>query len=225
MTGALFTSILVTGFTVSFLHGALPTHWLPFVLVGRRQGWSAVRTVAVTALAGLGHVLMTMALGLVLVASGIALQDHWGKLLPLFAGGLLVALGLFYIARHALGAGGHTHNPLLRRFAPAYAGSGHGEAPALSDRTAILGLFAVLALSPCEAFLPIYVSGISYGWAGFGLLSAVLAGGAIASMTALTALSLTGAGWLGLKAAERYEALVLGAALCLLGVLVIVLER
>ena len=29
------------GFVTAFLHAALPTHWLPFTLVGRAQGWRA----------------------------------------------------------------------------------------------------------------------------------------------------------------------------------------
>ena len=34
MTSPLFASILATGFAVALLHGAMPNHWLPFVLVG-----------------------------------------------------------------------------------------------------------------------------------------------------------------------------------------------
>ncbi len=211
MTGPLFVSILATGFTVAFLHGALPTHWLPFVLVGRRQGWRAGKTLAITAAAGFGHAVMTMGLGLLLVASGLAAGKVIGKAFPLVAGGLLICLGLFYLIRHALGGHGHSH--------------GSRTETALSDRGAVAGLMVVLTLSPCEAFLPIYLSGTRFGWAGFGLLSVVLVGAAVASMVGLTALSLAGVGALRMKAAERYEGAVMGAALCLLGLLVIVLER
>ncbi len=50
MNDPLFGSIVVTGLTVSFLHSALPTHWLPFVLAGRRQGWRRNKTLTITAL-------------------------------------------------------------------------------------------------------------------------------------------------------------------------------
>jgi len=224
MTDSLFASMLGAGFAVAFLHGALPNHWLPFVLVGRRQGWSAGRTLTITALAGLGHAVVTMALGLVLVGAGMALGDRLGPVLPLIAGGLLIALGAFYLVRHTNG-GGHVHLPFLGRFAPVHGAIGGEAAATVSDRTAILGLLAILALSPCEGFVPIYVSGLRWGWAGFGALSLVLVVAAMASMTALTALSMAGARWLGLKSTERYEGLVMGAALCILGALVIVLER
>ena len=224
MTSPLFASILATGFTVAFLHGAMPNHWLPFVLVGRRQGWSAAKAIAVTALAGVGHVLTTMLLGLLVVASGLAFGDRLGPVLPFIAGGLLIALGIYYLARSGSG-GGHLHLPFVGRLAPAYGALGAEAPAAVPDRTAVLGLFVFLTLSPCEAFLPVYLSGLRYGWQGFGVLSLVLGGGAVLSMAGLTALSLAGARWLGLKSTERYEGLILGGALCLLGVLVMVLER
>ena len=174
MASPLFISILATGFAVAFLHGALPNHWLPFVLVGRRQGWAAGKTLAITAAAGLCHAMITMALGLVLVATGMAVGDQLGPALPYVAGGILMALGLYYLARNARG-GGHLHLPFLGRLVPVHGPSGELVAPALSDRSAILGLMAILALSPCEAFLPVYLSGLRFGWTGFGVLSLVLA--------------------------------------------------
>jgi hypothetical protein len=224
MIGPLFVSILATGFAVAFLHGALPNHWLPFVLVGRRQGWGTGKTLAITAAAGLCHALITMLLGLVLVVTGMAVGDRLGPVLPYVAGAILMALGLYYLARNAKG-GGHLHLPFLGRLAPVYGPSGEIEAPALSDRSAILGLIAILALSPCEAFLPVYLSGLRFGWVGFGVLSLVLTAAAVSSMTGLTGLSLAGARWLGFKRTERYEGAVLGAALVLLGLLVILLEQ
>jgi hypothetical protein len=225
MTEPLFLSILLTGFAVAFLHGALPTHWLPFVLVGRRQGWATGRTLLVTALAGFGHVITTVVLGLLLVASGLAAGETLGRFVPYIAGGLLIALGLYYLANHSFAAARHNHHlPLFKRFhIPEEPGEERG--PAMSDRSAVLGLVTVLTLSPCEAFLPVYLSGAPYGWEAFGLLSVVLTCAAVASMVGFAGLSMAGARWLGLKAVERSEGLVLGAALCALGVLVIVLER
>ena len=43
-------SVLGAGLVTAFLHAALPTHWLPFVLVGRAQRWTLPRMLgAVTA--------------------------------------------------------------------------------------------------------------------------------------------------------------------------------
>jgi len=224
MTSPLFVSILATGFVVAFLHGALPNHWLPFVLVGRRQGWGSGKTMTITAFAGLAHATVTMLLGLLLVALGLAVGDRFGPVLPFIAGGLLIAIGAYYLISHVRGDG-HLHLPFLGRLVPAEGVIGDAAAPVLSDRAAVTGLLAMLAVSPCEAFVPVYLSGLRFGWAGFGLLSLVLAAAAVSSMVGLTGLSLAGARRLGLKSTERYEGLVLGAALCLLGVLVMVMEH
>lgn len=221
MTSALFAPLLATGFVVAFLHGALPNHWLPFALVGRRQGWSTGKTLVITAFAGVAHAGVTMLLGLALVAAGMAFGGPIAAALPVIAGGGLIALGVYYLVSHARGDG-HLHLPFIGRLAPAT--EGEVATAGLSDRAAILGLLAILALSPCEAFLPIYLSGLRYGWAGFGALSVVLTGAAVLSMTGLTGLSLAGARRLGLKSAERYEGMLLGAMLCVMGVLVIWLE-
>ena len=44
--------------------------------------------------------------------------------------------------------------------------------------------------SPCEAFLPIYVSGIRFGWGGFALLTLILSSAAVAGMLVFTSLAL-----------------------------------
>jgi len=86
-------------------------------------------------------------------------------------------------------------------------------------------LFALLTFSPCEGFLPVYVSGIQFGWFGFALLSTVLAGATMAGMLFFTWLTLLGIERINLRAIEKYEAGFLGSALCFLGVLIILLEH
>ena len=204
MTWTFFASIAATGFAVAFLHAALPTHWLPFVLVGRAQKWSTGRTLSVTLLAGLGHVGLTMALGLALVMAGLALQPSLGHIFHWIVGGLMVAVGVFYVVR-----GRHNHAlPEVGRRA-------YG-----SDRAAIAALVTLLTLSPCEAFLPYYLAGMEHGWQAFVALSLVLLVATSAGMLIFTGLSLAGFKRLGLQWVERYEETILGVALILVGVAV-----
>lgn len=208
MNLTLLTPIALTGFTVAFLHAALPTHWLPFVLVGRGQHWSTGKTLGVTALAGLGHVAFTILLGLVLVGAGLAVQPRMGDLFGWGVGALMVALGLFYLWR-----GRHDHGEAevqTRRYA--------------SDRAAIIALVVLLTLSPCEAFLPIYLAGVKHGWTGFMALSAVLMAATAGGMLLFTTLSLAGVRRLGLEKIARYESTILGLALIVMGAGVAFLE-
>lgn len=76
------TTIAVTGFTIAFLHAAIPTHWLPFVLASRVQKWSRSKTLLVTAGCGSGHVLFTAALGFLVAWLGIAIGERVGAGFP-----------------------------------------------------------------------------------------------------------------------------------------------
>ena len=80
-------------------------------------------------------------------------------------------------------------------------------------------------LLTCEAFLPIYVSGIRFGWGGFALLTLILSTAAVAGMLVFTSLALLGIRSIGLGWFERYENLVMGSLLLLVGVMVLLFEK
>jgi len=246
MNQALILSIVAAGFTVAFFHAALPTHWLPFVVTSRAQRWDRTKTLSVTAFAGLGHIFITTLLGVLVAWLGMNVDRMTGSIFPLLGGGLLVLVGLFYIYRGA--SGGHVH------LIPGSHGHGHDHGHShdyhrhdhnhprhdhnasdvesaiahhprrTSDRAAIVSLFTLLTLSPCEAFLPVYVSAVRYGWSGFALASVVLAVATIAGMVTFTALTLAGLERFRLDALEKYEGIILGCVLILLGIAFVVLE-
>jgi hypothetical protein len=234
MNDAVLTSIAVTGLGVAFFHAAIPTHWLPFVLAARAQNWTRSRTLSVTALAGTGHVLMTAILGMLIAWFGIALNERFGTWFPRIAGGGLLLLGLFYLYRQLSGKG-HAHHHLFCGHPHTHSGElehehDHASSPlsarpaAPSDRIAITSLLALLTFSPCEAFLPIYASGVRYGWAGYALLTGILSVGTVAAMVLFTWLTLTGAKKIKLTLLEKYESGVIGALLCAVGVLIMLFE-
>ena len=235
----LLTTIAATGFTVAFLHAAIPTHWLPFVLVARARGWTHWRTLTVTAFAGLGHIALTTILGLIIAWLGFQVGERAGALLPWITGGLLFLIGGYFFWRQVRGAGVCHHHPPGSQHEPSEeCGHDHEhshwddelkESALLSQRSgdwaAISGLFVMLTLSPCEGFLPIYLSGVQFGWTGFLLLSGILAVATLAGMTLLTWLALLGFERFQIKRFERWEAGLLGGLFFLLGGIIIVLER
>lgn len=346
MDSKVFTTIAATGFSVAFFHAAIPTHWLPFVLTGRVQKWGKPKTLAITTLAGCGHVLFTAALGFLVAWCGIKLSDKIGGWFPWIAGGALITFGLYYVIQQIRGKGhghshlfgGHAHDhgevehgprngllvntghgfieltvfetgvpPQFRLFfydtdkqarsVPTpehikietvrpdgarqtfafcaqgeylesttaipephefkaivqlshgshahnhevqfeehdhahhdHGGCSHDSAavqppPRKSDWAAILSLLALLTFSPCEGFLPVYVSGVRYGWSGFFLLTLILSVATVAGMVVFTWLTLAGMEKLKLQFLEKYERGILGALLCVLGLLVILFEH
>lgn len=239
MNFAVLTTIAATGFTVAFFHAAIPTHWLPFVLVSRARGWRRGKTLLVSAFAGLGHVALTSLLGLVIAWFGFQLGERVGRLFPWIAGGMLIAIGLFYFWRQFSGRGVlHHHPPGGHHHESAECGHEHDhshwedelkDTALVSDRAgdwaAISGLFTMLTLSPCEGFLPVYLSGVQFGWRGFVILSLILAVGTLAGMLVFTWLTLVGLEKLPVQKFERAEAGLLGAIFTVLGVLLFVFEQ
>ena len=92
--------------------------------------------------------------------------------------------------------------------------------PQVADRTALLGLIALMALSPGEVLLPIYLSSATEGLGVLAALTAVFALGTVLGMVVFTALAGAGASILRLERWARYEGAVLGLALIGLGLLV-----
>jgi hypothetical protein len=237
MTTGLFTAIALTGFTVAFLHAAIPTHWLPFVAAARAQHWNSAKTLIVTGIAGSGHVLFTTALGVMVSWGGIAINTRWSRSFPLIAGGALIAVGLFYLVSQLKGGHGHVHlfgGQHAHEHLDRHHQHEHDEeiekiehqwSRPRSDWAVIAGLVALLTFSPCEAFLPVFLTGAKYGWFGFALLSAILAIATVAGMIVFTWLTLHGLQRLRFKALEKYEPITVGLVFCLLGLIIILFEH
>jgi cadmium resistance protein CadD (predicted permease) len=221
---AVLTTIAITGFGIAFFHAAIPTHWLPFVLTSRVQRWNRAKTIAVTAFAGTGHVAVTALLGLCITWFGTTVNKSIGNWFPRIAGGALLLFGLYYVVRQLTGKG-HVHFPYPHEHLYEAQGELHQHPHRTSDRAAIMSLLAFLTLSPCEAFLPIYVSGIRYGWTGFALLTAILSFGTVMGMILFTSLTLAGLSRIKLGVLEKYESGVIGILLCAVGMLILLFEH
>ena len=205
-------SLLGGGFVAAFLHAALPTHWLPFVLVGRAQRWTLPKVLSTVATAGLAHIATTAVVGGLIVAAGLALDQWIEGLMPHLSAVLLFAFGGFYLIK-----------AVVRRTAPLAANGATLELsePTVSHAAAFWGLVAMLAISPGEVLLPIYMSSAQEGAGALALLTAAFALGTILGMGVFTTLARAGASVLKLERWARYEGAVLGVALIGLGLLVL----
>ncbi|HUH10438.1 MAG TPA: hypothetical protein VLZ51_12885 [Brevundimonas sp.] len=202
-------SLLGGGFVAAFLHAALPTHWLPFVLVGRAQRWSLARVMTVAVTAGLAHIASTAIVGSLIVAAGLALNAWIGGLLPHLSAALLFIFGAFYLAKASL------QKPIT-----ATGPEAEVPEPAVSDRAAFWGLVLMMAVTPGEVLLPIYLSSATEGVMALALLTLSFAAGTVLGMTLLAALASAGYSILRLERWARYEGAILGMALILIGFLV-----
>lgn len=189
--------------TVSLLHSFIPTHWLPFSIVGRAQRWTLSRTLFVTAFGAVLHVISTSLLGItaITMANTIAGEETVHKLASL----LLVILGGSYVLLFLSGKGtGHSHS--------------HNQP---MEKMAVAGLVLVPALSPCATTLPVF---LAVGNSSYMMVLAiiVLLLSTITVMTSLVALSFFGASQLKFHWVERYDKLLVGSVLCVVGVLTLI---
>jgi len=187
----------------------LPTHWLPFVLVGRGQRWTLPQVLTAVATAGLAHILSTAVVGGLIVAAGIAMDQWISGLLPGLSAGLLFLFGAFYLAKALL-------RPAIMAGGPSLALS----EPTVSHAAAFWGLVAMMAISPGEVLLPIYLSQATQGPLVLAALTLVFAAGTVLGMALFTVLARAGWSVLRLERWARYEGLILGVALILIGLLV-----
>lgn len=207
-------SMLGAGFATAFLHAALPTHWLPFVLVGRGQRWTLPQVLAAVTTAGLAHIATTAIVGGLIVAAGLAMDQWISGLLPSLSAGLLFLFGAFYLGRALL-------RPAIMAGGPSLALS----EPTVSHAAAFWGLVALMAISPGEVLLPIYLSQATEGPLVLALLTLAFAAGTILGMALFTVLARAGWSVLRLERWARYEGIVLGLALILIGLLIVLRQH
>ena len=156
--------LLATAASIGFIHTVLgPDHYLPFVVMGRARGWSVTRTVTITGLCGVGHVLGSVLLGLIGAALGVALgsleavEAVRGEL----AAWLLVGFGVAYFAwglRLAVRRRPHTHLHLHGDGRAHEHSHDHRDAHShVHDGKSLTPwvLFVIFVLGPCEPLIPV----------------------------------------------------------------------
>lgn len=68
-----FILLIGTAASIGFVHTIFgPDHYVPFIVLSRARGWTALKTSAITILCGIGHVLSSIVLGFIGIALGVA---------------------------------------------------------------------------------------------------------------------------------------------------------
>ncbi len=218
-------ALLLGTLSIAALHALIPSHWLAFALVGRAQRWTIRRTLTVTALAGFGHVLLTILLGLLIAAVGKQLLHSIPPQLEHAATAILLILLGIYFAYPALRgratgcnhpAHSHNHEDESEHHAPTPGGIVEriGNAP-----TVMGALVLGMTLSPCLDLLSVYVASSALSWGALAAISITMAVTTVGLMVILVWLTMLGLQRLNLGWVERNESVIVGGVLIALGVL------
>ena len=99
--------------TVGVLHTIVPDHWVPITLIARQRGWTRAETARAAFKAGLGHVLSTLAIALVVWIGGVAVATRFGQWVDTIASLALMGFGGWIAIgawRDLRGDAGHDHS-------------------------------------------------------------------------------------------------------------------
>ncbi len=230
MISSEITVLAGTAASLGLIHTLLgPDHYVPFIVMSRARRWSLPKTLVVSFLCGLGHILSSVVLGFIGIALGITLTRLEG--IESWRGGLaawlLIGFGLAYFIwglhraqkqkSHAhphlhpdSGEHHHTHAHQDEHFHLHRRGKESSITPWV--------LFTIFVFGPCEPLIPLlmYPAAKHNLW-GVGLVTLAFGLTTILTMLVLIALSSWGLSFLPLGRMERYAHALAGAMILISG--------
>jgi hypothetical protein len=212
---SLFTSLALAAITVGSLHSVAPDHWVPIAAVARARDWSRARASRVAFLCGLGHVTVSMLLGLLALMFGARLFQSLGERMVSVAGLLLIGFGVAYAVWGLRGA-----------FAHRLHGHHHHHYDHVHDpsRVSTWSLFLIYCADPCIALIPILFAAAPLSSAETIAIIVAYEVAAVGAMVVLVALAHSGAQLFKSRWIERYGDSVAGALIVATGVMVAILD-
>jgi nickel/cobalt exporter len=230
-----FAILAGTAATIGLVHTIFgPDHYLPFIVLSKARQWSISKTLRITFLCGMGHVLSSVVLGFAGIAIGIAVfeleavESFRGEL----AGWFLTIFGFSYFIwgiHRAIRNKPHTHFH-IHESGDKHLHSHKHTADHVHMHDSKFGiltpwiLFIILVLGPCEPLIPLVMYPAAKGnmmtvaavATIFGLIT-------IAVMLIIVWLSYYGLSQLPLHKIEKYSHALAGLAILLCGVAIMFL--
>ncbi|MCB9358164.1 MAG: hypothetical protein H6508_09110 [Calditrichaeota bacterium] len=193
--------LLVAAATLGVTHTLLgPDHYVPFLALGRARGWNFKRTLLVTALCGIGHVLSSVVIGLAGLYLGTkvltleAIETLRGEL----AAWLLLGFGLAYMLwglRHAYK-------------------SRYSHESRLGNSTGTWVLFIIFVLGPCEPLIPLLMFPAStVSAASLISVSATFMFFTVGTMVGSVAVTWSGLSFISVHSSKNYSHALAGGAI------------
>jgi nickel/cobalt transporter (NicO) family protein len=100
-------ALLAAAAGVGFGHAILPDHWVPLAVVGRTRRYPLARVARLSILAGVAHVLVSIALGAVIIIVGLQFRSTVQSAQDTIIGSVLILTGLGFAVLELTGHGHH----------------------------------------------------------------------------------------------------------------------
>ena len=222
--------LMATAASIGFFHTLLgPDHYLPFIVMARSGKWSQTKTLFITFLCGLGHVLGSVVLGLLGVGLGVALarleliESVRGELAAWF----LIAFGLVYFvwgmrraARNKPHKHIHAHEDGDLHVHEHVHKNEHLHVHTKEDVKKLTPwvLFIIFVLGPCEPLIPILMFPASqHNILGLILVTLVFGVVTILTMMGIVFIASHWVSYIPSGKMERYMHAIAGATISLSG--------
>lgn len=213
-----FLIVLGAAVLMALTHTILaPNHYLPFIMIGKTRNWGIKKTVFITMLCSLGHLVGALIVAVLAVGFGIAVSHieiiegyraniaAWGLIifgLGYFLWGIRAAYRDHHCCEHI-----HTHKNDVKSLTPFI-------------------LFMIFLFAPCEAVIPVLLLPALQS-SPVQIFAIALAFGVttMAVMVVMTGLGYKGIEFLPFKKWEKYGHAITGLVILICGILVEVLEH
>jgi len=221
--------LAVTAVTIGFIHTIVgPDHYIPFIVMGEARRWTIRRTMIITFLCGLGHVLSSVIVGFIGIGAGISLSKL--EFIESFRGNiaawLLIAFGLVYMLislrslyrkKKHVHAHHHTDGTDHEHEHGHFSGHSHIHLENKKNMTPWI-LFLIFVLGPCEPLIPIVMyPAAENNFHGVIVVSLLFSLVTIATMMSVVLAFRLGLSHINLRPLEHYVNVIAGATILVSG--------
>ncbi|MFC1951718.1 sulfite exporter TauE/SafE family protein [Chloroflexota bacterium] len=214
---------------IAFTHTVMgPDHYLPFIMLGRANKWSAKKVAIISMLCGIGHVMSSVVLGTIGIAVGTAIRnlEYFESFRGEIASFLLIGFGIAYATwgiRQTIRTRPHSHSH--RRLGGARYSHKHAHSEDYSHAhpqekpTTFWALFIIFVLGPCEPLIPLLMfPAATHGWIGILIVTVLFGMVTIGTMVTITVLGSQGLRLMKANWIERYAHALTGGTIAMSGI-------
>lgn len=219
-----------TAVTIGFIHTIVgPDHYIPFIVMGEARQWTIRKTLLITFLCGLGHVLSSVIVGFIGIGAGISLSrlEFFESFRGNIAAWLLITFGLVYMLislrslyrkKNHVHAHHHTDGTDHEHEHGHFSGHSHIHLRNKKNMTPWI-LFLIFILGPCEPLIPIVMyPAAENNIQGVIIVSMLFSVVTIATMMSVVLAFRLGLSRINLNPLERYVNVIAGATILVSGV-------
>lgn len=221
--------LVLTASSLGFIHTILGIdHYVPFIAISKSLNWSRTKTLLITAISGVGHVLSTVLIGLIGIAIGLSLSvfESIENVRGEIAGWLLLFFGIAYTIfgifrskkKHS-----HTHfHPSINQIHShqhSHDDTEHKHLHETPTKVTAWILFLILVFGPCESLIPILmIPAAQHSVLGLILVTLVFGFTTVITMLLMVYLGTLGINLIPIRKAEKHIHTLAGLAILICGI-------